>query len=88
MFAGVHRIHIDLHQFPIRIAEQGSRRSGEILQPCADADDQVGFRRRCIGRGRSGHSDRAHIERIFPMQCTFAGLRFGAWDTDRVNKRC
>src|SRR3546814_3552607 len=52
-------LHVDLEQ--PRLRKQAARTGGEILQPRADAHDQVGRLRGRVRRGRAGHADRAEV---------------------------
>ena len=79
---GIVRRDIDLDERGLGFANKRPGAGGEILQPCADADDQVGLGRGGIGGAGAGHADAAERLRMIPRQAALAGLGFGDRNAD------
>jgi hypothetical protein len=77
MLLGIERLYVETDNAPRRIAEQGPRASGEVLQPCADREHQIGLCGETVRRTGPGHADGTHVERMIEWQRTFAGLCLG-----------
>ena len=70
----------------VRVLERGLRRGGEVAQPRADADHEVGLAREEVRRRRPGDADRAERLRMRIGQRALAGLRFADGDAGRVDE--
>ncbi len=77
MLAGIERLHVEADDPPRRIAEQRPGSGGEVLQPRADREHQVGLRGERVGGARPRHADRPHVEQVIVTQRALAGLRLG-----------
>ena len=80
MFGGVVAGDVDRHQLAVGMGEDGPGTGREILKPRADAQDQIGFGQRGIGRIAPRHPKRSEVQRLVPADGTLARLGFGDRD--------
>jgi hypothetical protein len=77
VLAGIEGLHVEPDDGLAGILEQRPRAGGEILQPRADGQHDVGVFCQPVGGGRAGDADRPHVERMGIRQRRLAALRFG-----------
>ena len=80
MLRGVMGRHVELDELRAAAAEQGAAAAGEILQPGADRQNEIGLARQRVGRRAAGDADRADRMRMIPGERSLAGLRLGHGD--------
>ncbi len=75
-FEGIELGDIQQEKFYVRVCKQRFRTGGEIGQTRADADNQIGLRRKLVCRQPAGNANTAQIQRMVADQRAFPGLRF------------
>ncbi len=86
VLVGVEGLHVDRQQPARRVLEQRPGAGGEVLEPRADTDHQIGRLADDVGAGRTGHTDRAEIQRVVEVHHRLARLRFDNGDAMRRGK--
>ncbi len=85
MLGRIENLHVETHDSPRRIPEQGPRPGRKILQAGADGEDYVRRLGRRVGGTRAGDAKPAQIERMVVRQRALPGLRFGDRDAVALN---
>ena len=83
---GIEALHVEADDRRLRVAEQRPGAGGEILQPRADREHDVGLGRERVRGARAGDADRAHVERMIVRQRALAGLRLGDRNAVRLGE--
>ena len=85
----LHRVigrDVERDQAARRVGEQPPGAGGEVLEPGADADHDVGLGADRVGRRAAGDADGPEVQRVIPGQSGFAGLGLGHGDIVRLGE--
>ena len=64
VLGGVEARGVEADDAQILVAEDRPRAGGEVLQPRADGQHDIGARGQLVGLRAAGHADRARVERV------------------------
>ena len=77
VFGRVERLDVEADEAPVRVLEQRPGAGGEVGEPRADGEHDVGFLGEAIGGVGAGDADGAHVQRMVGRRRRFAGLGLG-----------